>query len=144
MSDIITVTDKKHQLSSDVDTRAFIDLDEIKGIKEKLGKLYDQFSSYKEKIITKQNTESSTVNDKSKLKIKTDDEILSDFLKNLRKYKRSSILKNIGTCIAALGIVAPGLMIALRFADKNNRKFKVQEEIEKKLEQDIKNGKVYA
>lgn len=144
MSDIITVTDKKHQLSSDVDTRAFIDLDEIKGIKEKLGKLYDQFSSYKEKIITKQNTESSTVNDKSKIKIKTDDEILSDFLKNLRKYKRSSILKNIGTCIAALGIVAPGLMIALRFADKNNRKFKVQEEIEKKLEQDIKNGKVYA
>ncbi len=144
MSDIISVTDKKKPLSSDVDTRAFIDLDEIKGIKEKLGKLYDQFNSYKEKITTKQNTELSLVNDKSKIKIKTDDEILSDFLKNLRKYKRSSILKNIGTCIAALGIVAPGLMIALRFADKNNRKFKVQEEVEKKLAQDLKSGKIKA
>ena len=134
MSDIISVTDKKNLLSSDVDTRAFIDLDEIKGINEKLGKLYDQFNSYKDKVKTSQNNNNVT--------LKTDEEILSDFMKSLRKYKRSSVLKNIGTCIAALGVVAPGLMVALRFADKKNRKFQVQEEVEKKLEQDLKSGKI--
>lgn len=136
MSDIISVTDKKDLLSSDVDTRAFIDLDEIKGVKDKLGKLYDQFNSYKDKIKLSQST--GEVKDK----VKTDDEILSDFMKSLRKYKRGSVLKNIGTCIAALGVVAPGLMVALRFADKKNRKFQVQEEVEKKLEQDLKSGKI--
>ena len=73
-----------------------------------------------------------------------DDEILETFLKDLRKLKRGSIIKNIGACIGALGIVAPAIMVALRFADKDNRKFKVKEQIEKQLAQDIKNGKLVA
>ena len=35
-------------------------------------------------------------------------------------------------------------MVALRFADKDNRQFKVKEQIEKQLAQDIKNGKLVA
>ena len=144
MSDIVKVTDseanpkdgtftkiknffiKPKDLNNSVDTRAFIDLDAVKDIKENLGKLYEQFSNYKTKAATG----------------KSDDEILTAFLKDLKKYKRISILKNIGACIGALGILCPALMLALRFADKDNRNFKVKEDIEQKLAADIQTGKI--
>lgn len=130
MSDIISVIDKK-DLNSAVDTRKYIDLAEVKGVNEKLGKVYDQFTRFTEKMHKNQPA-------------MKDDEILETFLKDLRKLKRGSIIKNIGACIGALGIVAPAIMVALRFADKDNRKFKVKEQIEKQLAQDIKNGKLVA
>ncbi len=130
MSDIISVIDKK-DLNSAVDTRKYIDLAEVKGVNEKLGKVYDQFARFTEKMHKNQPA-------------MKDDEILETFLKDLRKLKRGSIIKNIGACIGALGIVAPAIMVALRFADKDNRKFKVKEQIEKQLAQDIKNGKLVA
>lgn len=129
-SDIISVVDKKN-LNSEVDTRAYIDIDEVKGVKEKLSKVFEQFSRFTEKM-------------KEKSPKMTDDEILETFLKDLRKLKRGSIRKNIGACIAALGIVAPAIMVALRFADKNNRDFQVKKQIEKQLEQELKNGKLKA
>lgn len=129
-SDIISVVDKKN-LNSEVDTRAYIDIDEVKGVKEKLSKVFEQFGRFTEKM-------------KEKNPKMTDDEILETFLKDLRKLKRGSIRKNIGACIAALGIVAPAIMVALRFADKNNRDFQVKKQIEKQLEQELKNGKLKA
>ena len=127
MSDVIEVMNKKDLFNSNVDTRAYIDIDEVKGINEKLGKLYNQFNNYKNNV-------------KTKLADKADDEILTDFLKNLRKYKRSSVLKNIGTCIGVLGVIAPAIMVGIRFADSKNKGFKVQEDIEKELTQQLKNG----
>lgn len=130
MSDIISVIDKK-DLNSAVDTRKYIDLSEVRGVNEKLGKVYEQFARFTEKMH----------NNKPEMK---EEEILEAFLKDLRKLKRGSIRKNIGACIGALGIVAPAIMVALRFADKDNRQFKVKEQIEKKLAQDIKKGKLVA
>lgn len=127
MSDIITVTNKK-DLTSAVDTRAYIDIAEVKGINEKLGKVFKQFGDFKTSMLAK--------NPKM-----SDEDILNTFMKDLKKLKRSSILKNIGSCIAALGIIAPTLMVAIRFiGGKDNRDFQVKKEIEKKLAEEIKNG----
>lgn len=128
MSDIITVTDKKN-LASAVDTRAYIDIAEVKGVNEKLGKVFKQFGEFKNSMLAK--------NPKM-----SEEDILNTFMKDLKKLKRSSILKNIGSCVAALGIVAPALMVAVRyFGDKNNRDFQVKKEIEKKLAEELKKGK---
>ena len=113
-------------LNNPVDTRAFIDIDAVKSINENLGKLYEQFSAYKANAGTG----------------KQDEELLTFFLKDLKKYKRISILKNIGACIGALGIVCPAIMLALRFINKDNRNFKVKEDIEQKLAADIQAGKI--
>lgn len=142
MSDIIKVTDNKtptggtfskfmqklfpqKDLNSAVDTRAYVDLDQVKGINEKLGKLYEQFNNFK-----------------SKAAGKSEDELLTAFLKDLKKYKRISVLKNIGACIGALGVVCPAIMLALRFCSKDNREFKVKSQIEEQLAKDIQSGKI--
>lgn len=142
MSDLIKVTDNKtptggtlsklmqklfpqKDLNSSVDTRAYIDLDQVKGINEKLGKLYEQFNNFK-----------------SKAAGKSEDELLTAFLKDLKKYKRISVLKNIGACIGALGVVCPAIMLALRFCSKDNREFKVKSQIEEQLAKDIQSGKI--
>ena len=142
MSDIIKVTDNKtptggtfsklmqklfpqKDLNSAVDTRAYVDLDQVKGINEKLGKLYEQFNTFK-----------------SKAAGKSEDELLTAFLKDLKKYKRISVLKNIGACIGALGVVCPAIMLALRFCSKDNREFKVKSQIEEQLAKDIQSGKI--
>lgn len=128
MSDIITVTDKK-DLSSAVDTRAYIDIAEVKGINEKLGKVFKQFGEFKDSMLSKNPN-------------LTEEELLNKFMKDLKKLKRGSILKNIGSCIAALGVIAPALMVAVRyFGDKDNRDFQVKKEIEKKLAEELKDGK---
>ena len=142
MSDLIKVTDNKtptggtlsklmqklfpqKDLNSSVDTRAYIDLDQVKDINEKLGKLYEQFNNFK-----------------SKAAGKSEDELLTAFLKDLKKYKRISVLKNIGACIGALGVVCPAIMLALRFCSKDNREFKVKSQIEEQLAKDIQSGKI--
>ena len=142
MSDLIKVTDNKtptggtlsklmqklfpqKDLNSSVDTRAYIDLDQVKDINEKLGKLYEQFNNFK-----------------SKAAGKSEDEILTTFLKDLKKYKRISVLKNIGACIGALGVVCPAIMLALRFYNKDNREFKVKAQLEEQLAKDIQSGKI--
>lgn len=130
MSDIISVIDPK-DVNSAVDTRKYIDLNEVKGVNEKLSKVYDQFARFTEKM------------HKSKPEMK-EGEILEAFLTDLRKLKRGSIRKNIGACIGALGIAAPALMVALRFLGKDNKEFQVKEQIEKQLAQDIKSGNLVA
>lgn len=130
MSDIISVINSK-DLNSAVDTRKYIDIEEVKGVKDKLLKLQEQLERFTDKM-HKENPKMQN------------DEILEVFLKDLRKLKRGSILKNIGSCIGALGIVAPAIMVGMRFIDKNNRDFKVKTQIEEKLAQDIKNGTIIA
>ena len=76
MSDIISVIDKK-DLNSAVDTRKYIDLAEVKGVNEKLGKVYDQFARFTEKMHKNQPA-------------MKDDEILETFLKDLRNLLKGS------------------------------------------------------
>lgn len=47
-----------------------------------------------------------------------------------KKLEKASILKNIGACIGALGIIAPAIMLGLR---KLNPDYQVRKDIEKKL-----------
>lgn len=102
--------------SDKIDTRYYISIGHIKGIKRKLEKLQNQFEETK----LKNNT----------LK---DSEVLEDFLKKVKKLKRISVIKNIGACIGALGIAVPALMVASRYAGGKKQDFQVKKDIEKQL-----------
>ena len=99
-SGIITLADG----SELVDTRKYIDLKELRGICDKAEKLFTQY--------------------------KKSEQPLDEFLKSVRSLKKASILKNIGACIGALGIIAPSIMLGLR---KLNPDYQVRKDIEKKL-----------
>lgn len=94
-----------------VDTQHYIDLEEVKGVSKKLEKLYKQFESSKGKT----------------------EEKVEEFLAKTVKLKRLSIIKNIGTCMGVLGIVVPGVMLAMRYINKDNQEFQVKKEIHEKL-----------
>ena len=117
-SDVIPVL-KNVKQADNVDYRKFIDLDDFKGTAEKLDKLYNKFEEFKN----------------ANVKEKT----LEAFLDNVKKLKRKSILKNMGACIAALGVLAPLIMIAIRKIDKDNNAFQVKEDLKKEL---IAKGKI--
>lgn len=89
-----------------VDTRAYIDIDEFKGIANKLEKLHGQYEK--------------------------SGESLEKFLGGVKKLKRASVWKNMGSCIFALGVLAPAIMVATRIL-REDREFKVKEKIEKEL-----------
>lgn len=111
-SDVLPVL-KDAKQSDNIDYRKFIDYDEFRGVAEKLTKLQNKFEEFKN----------------ANVKEKT----LEAFLDNVKKLKRRSILKNMGACIGALGILAPALMIAFRKLDKNNNAFQVKEDLKKEL-----------
>lgn len=112
MSDIIPTLENASQ-ADNVDYRQFIDLDEFKGVAEKLNKLDNKFEAFKASNAT--------------------DKTLEAFLKNVKKLKRGAVLKNIGACIGVLGVIAPAIMVALRKLDKNNQGFQVKEDLKKEL-----------
>lgn len=91
-----------------IDTQEYIDIKKLKGIKEKL----------------------ETLKNSASLKENTD-----EFFKHVLKLKRASIVKNIGFSIGALGVIVPGIMVAMRFLKKDNQEFAVKKEIHEKLKQ---------
>lgn len=103
MSDIIPTL----KGSDKIDTRQFIDIADVKGVAEKLEKLQKQFNPEKE--------------------------TLDAFLKQVKKLKRSSVLKNMGACVGVLGVLAPAIMVAMRKLDKNNQNFQVKEDLKKEM-----------
>lgn len=115
MSDILPTIENAKQ-ADNVDYRKFIDLDEFKGVAEKLKKLDGKFDAFK----------NSDVSDKS----------LEAFLKQVKKLKRGATLKNIGACIGVLGVFAPAIMVAVRKFGKNNDAFQVKEDLKKKMQTD--------
>ena len=117
-SDIIPTLNKSflgyiYERSEKVDYREFIDLDEFKGIAEKLKILSGKFEEFKLADVP--------------------DKTLEAFLNNVKKLKRGSVLKNLGACISVLDIIAPGIMVAMRKLDKNNQAFQVKEDLKKEL-----------
>lgn len=103
MSDVIPTM----KGSNKIDTRKYIDISDVRGVGKKLEKLYKQFNPEKEN--------------------------LDEFLKQVKKLKRSSVLKNMGACVGVLGVLAPAIMVALRKLDKNNKEFQVKEDLKKEL-----------
>ena len=113
-SDIIT-TFKEGEFKGQIDTRAYIDIDEVKGVKNKLEKLNNQFKN------------SKLHNSHNEI------ESLDIFLNQVKKLKRASVLKNIGACIGALGVIVPAIMVGIRYLGKDNKDFQVKKDIERKL-----------
>ena len=89
-----------------VDTRRYIDLGELRGVQAKLEKLLNQFENSGEN--------------------------LDEFLKSIRKYKKGAVLKNIGACIGALGILAPAIMLLTRKFG-TGKDYQVRKDIEENL-----------
>lgn len=89
-----------------VDTRAYIDIDEFKGVAQKLEKLHTQYEQ--------------------------SGESLEKFLGGVKKLKRASVWKNMGSCVFALGVLAPAIMVATRIL-REDKEFKVKAELEKQL-----------
>lgn len=100
----IIKTDKK---SGKISTHEYIDMAEIKGLKNKIENLY--------------------------AKAPKDEKEFETFFKQILKSKKLSIVKNIGYSIGALGIVVPGIMVAMRFLSKENKEFAVKKEVHEKL-----------
>jgi len=97
-----------------IDTRKYIDLKDIEGINTKLEELYRQ---YQEAIAKGETSEK--------------------FFNGVKKLKRHSILTNIGTCIFALGVVTPAIMLGKRLTGKDDAEFQTKKEIRTQL---IKEG----
>ncbi len=105
MSDIIEVIDKKAKVQI-ADTRRFIDLGDLRGVASKVEKLLGQFESSGESIDV--------------------------FMDVVRKAKRSAIRTNIGSCIGALGILAPAIMLLSRKLSPESE-YQVKKDIEEQL-----------
>lgn len=86
-----------------VDTRKYIDLDALRGVGAKIEKLFNQYEKSGEN--------------------------LDEFFKSVRSLKKVAILKNIGACIGALGILAPAIMLGLR----KDEDYQVRKDIEEKI-----------
>lgn len=120
MSDIIQMYKepqglfKKAKLTDKIDTRKYIDLEDVESVNKKLEELYSQYKS-------------------AKLKGETTEA----FFKGVKKLKRKSILTNIGTCIFALGVVTPAIMLAKRLSKKDDQEFQTKKQIREQL---IKEG----
>lgn len=105
---------KKSITTDKIDTRKYIDLDEFTKVGEKIKTLYSQYKTALQKGDTADN-----------------------FFNAVKKLKRGSILKNIGTCIFALGVVTPGIMLMKRIFAKDDQEFQTKKEIREQL---IKDG----
>ena len=101
-SDIIELVKGTQQ----VDTRRYIDLDKLRSVAEKLEKLFNQYEKSGESI--------------------------DEFFKQVRKFKKAAVLKNMGACISALGILAPSIMLLTRKFGSGSD-YQVRKDIEKKM-----------
>lgn len=97
-----------------IDTRKYIDLGDIKSINTKLEELYKQYNNAIKKGETSEK-----------------------FFNEVKRLKRHSILTNIGTCIFALGVATPAIMLGKRLTGKNDAEFQTKKEIREQL---IKEG----
>ena len=98
---------KKAEDTKLLDTRKYIDLKEVRQTHGNISKLYSQFEQSGQTV--------------------------DEFFKGVRKLKRGSIMKNMGSTIFALGVVLPGLMLADRFLRGDNKEFAVEKRIKDEL-----------
>ena len=89
-----------------IDTRAFIDMDELKSFVSKLQNLQNQYKNSGENI--------------------------DEFCKKLVSLKRNAVLKGIGACIFALGVLTPTIMVTIRLL-RHDKGFQVREKLEREL-----------
>lgn len=96
---IATIKSNDDITNAKIDTRAYLDINEFKKLKDDISMLYE----------------------------KAPKDNVDDYLKKVIKTKRISVIKNLGICIGALGVGVPLLMIAMRYILPNNKEYKVME-----------------
>lgn len=106
MSDLISM----HKETGKIDTRKYIDLKDVEGVKDKIETLYKQYKS-------------SLTNGKTS----------EEFFSKVKKLKRASILTNIGSCMFALGVCIPCIMLLNRMASDDNKEFETKKRIREQL-----------
>lgn len=122
---------KKAKDTGSVDNRKYIDTADVIGIKDKLKMLYDKGQEFIHTEAKKmgKSIEELTETDKTQL--------LEKYLNKVKAGNRWATLKNIGACIGVLGLIMPGVIVAWRLMDKDNQGYRVREDIEKKLKEQI-------
>jgi hypothetical protein len=100
----------KYNKTDKIDVRKYFDYEGVEGIQNKIETLYKQ---YKEAIAKGETSEK--------------------FFDSVKRLKRGSILTNIGVCIAALGILTPGVMLFKRFTANNDTEFHTKKIIREQL-----------
>jgi hypothetical protein len=90
-----------------LDTRKYIDLEQVRTTHSNIEKLYSQYEKSGQTV--------------------------DEFFKGVRKLKRGSILKNMGSTIVALGVVLPSLMLADRLFRGDNKEFAVEKRIKEEM-----------
>ena len=98
--------DNTKLVTGKIDTRSYIDLQNFRNTNEKVQRLYNEY-------------------------LKSGDSV-DKFFEVVRKNKRMSVLKNMGACIGALGIISPAIMLAVRKLGSNSD-YQVKKDIEEKL-----------
>ncbi len=112
-AEIISVLDEKNT----IDSTKFIDLDQIRGTKKQIG--------IKQKIENFYKAAHSPENGD-----------IDKFISKAINTKRWSIIKNMAASIGALGLIVPGIIVAMRYMDKGNKEFQVKKEIHEKLKKE--------
>lgn len=105
---------KKGIETDKIDTRKYINLKKVRGINEKIEKLYNQYKKALENGKTHE-----------------------QFFKKVSKLKRGSIITNIASSILALGVLTPAVMLLQRIASDDNKEFETKKRIREQL---IKEG----
>ena len=101
---------KKKQYTDKIDTRKYIDLEEVRGIENKIKELYSQYKDALKKGETSEK-----------------------FFAGVKKLKRRSVAANIASCALALGVISPGIMLAKRFLFKDDTEFQTKKDIREQL-----------
>ena len=102
-ADVIKTLKQNSKKTEIIDTRAYLDINEFKALKDNLEKLYNKAPVDK----------------------------MDEYLKKVINSKRSAVLKNMGICVGALGVAVPLMMIAMRYILPNNKEYKVMEQAKK-------------
>lgn len=118
-SDIITAYKEKNAAgkmikTNKIDTQHYVDIKNVKSLYNKIKTLYEELGDHYKKTGESKET-------------------LNAFFKQVTNLKRLSIIKNIGACVGVLGVLVPGIMVATRFMNKDNKEFQVKKEIKEKI-----------
>ncbi len=98
--------------TNDIDTRKYIDVEDIKAHYQKLSKLLEEFNS------------------------RNPNETAEQFFNTVKRLKRGAIINNIGISILVLGIITPTVMVMKRLLSPGDKEFCRKKEIRERLIRD--------
>ena len=110
-----------------IDNRKYIDTNDVIGVKNKLKVLYEKGQEFIQKEAEKLGKSVEEISETDKTKM------LEQYLEKVKKANGKAALKNIGACIGVLGVLMPSIIVAWRLLDKDNKGYRVREDIENKL-----------